>query len=90
MADNLWIFFDDQAFEQYAYFDNRDPALFSEGTWQLSDGADFDLKAEKTDYGQITITRTKKFQPGTGYADYASEHTYDLKTLGYEQIVFVR
>ena len=88
-VDCIWLYYSDHSFEQYAYMDHFHPTLFSEGTWSLSEGADFDLLSEKEDYGQLTLIRTKKLQDGIGYAAYSSEHTYDLKTLGYKQIAYI-
>ena len=85
MLDTYWIFYDDMTFEQYACL-GSDPVLFSEGTYSLSEGADFRYE-EETDFGDITITRTKKFQEGLNYADYTSEHTYDLNSLGFSLLV---
>ena len=89
MVDSIWLYYDDQSFEQYAYLDDLHPTRFSEGYWKINNGTDLDLGAEKENDVQITLTRTKKMQDGR-YAAYASEHTYELKTLGYEQIVYVR
>ena len=84
--DTYWIYYDDMTFAQYACIDN-DPTLFSEGTYALSDGADFRFDEDEEDCGKITITRTKKYQENRGYVDYASEHTYDLNTLGLSLLI---
>lgn len=86
LLDTYWIFFDDMTFEQYAC-PGSDPVLFSEGTYSLSDKAGFKYDADKTDFGKITISRTKKLQPGLKYADYTSSHTYNLNTLGFSLLV---
>ena len=89
MVDSLWLYYGDQSFEQYAYLDYMHPTLFSEGYWKIDNGTDLYLGTEKENDVIITLTRTKKLQDGS-YMAYASEHTYELKTLGYEQIVYVK
>ncbi len=89
MVDSLWLYYGDQSFEQYAYLDNMHPTLFSEGYWKIDNGTDLYLGTEKENDVIITLTHTKKLQDGS-YMAYASEHTYELKTLGYEQIVYVK
>ena len=86
LIDTYWIFYDDMTFNQYAC-SASDPILFSEGTYSLSDGADFDYSENKKDYGKITITRSKKLKPGFNYANHVSSHTYALNTLGFELLV---
>lgn len=89
MVDSLWLYYGDQSFEQYAYLDYMHPTLFSEGYWKIDNGTDLYLGTEQENDVIITLTRTKKLQDGS-YVAYASEHTYELKTLGYEQIVYVK
>ena len=89
MVDSLWLYYGDQSFEQYAYLDYMHPTLFSEGYWKIYNGTDLYLGTEKENDVIITLTRTKKLQDGS-YMAYASEHTYELKTLGYEQIVYIK
>lgn len=89
MVDSLWLYYGDQSFEQYAYLDYMHPTLFSEGYWKIDNGTELYLGTEKENDVIITLTRTKKLQDGS-YMAYASEHTYELKTLGYEQIVYVK
>ena len=89
MVDSLWLYYGDQSFEQYAYLDYMHPTLFSEGYWKIDNGTDLYLGTEKENDVIITLTRTKKLQDGS-YMAYASEHTCELKTLGYEQIVYVK
>lgn len=89
MVDSLWLYYGDQSFEQYAYLDYMHPTLFSEGYWKIDNGTDLYLGTEKENDVIITLTRTKKLQDGN-YMAYASEHTYELKTLGYEQIVYIK
>ncbi len=89
MVDSLWFYYGDQSFEQYAYLDYMHPTLFSEGYWKIDNGTDLYLGTEKENDVIITLTRTKKLQDGS-YMAYASEHTYELKTLGYEQIVYIK
>ncbi len=86
LIDTYWIFYDDMTFTQYACPECY-PELFSEGTYSLSDGGNFDYSVNKKDYGKITINRTKKLQAGHTYADYVSSHTYKLHTLGFELLV---
>ena len=85
MLDTYWIYYSDMSFEQYACL-GSDPILFSEGTYRLSDGADFVFDPDTADWGTITITRTMKFQEGVNYAEYESEHTYELGSLGYSRL----
>ena len=89
MVDSLWLYYGDQSFEQYAYLDYMHPTLFSEGYWKIDNGTELYLGTEKENDVIITLTRTKKLQDGS-YMAYASEHTYELNTLGYEQIVYVK
>ena len=89
MVDSLWLYYGDQSFEQYAYLDYMHPTLFSEGYWKIDNGTELYLGTEKENDVIITLTRTKKLQDGS-YVAYASEHTYELNTLGYEQIVYVK
>ena len=80
MLNTVWIYFNDLHFEQYAFVDGA-MQLFSTGTYVLSDGADFDFEPDDKDAGDLTITRTKKYQAGKGLSDYSSTHTYALETL---------
>ena len=84
--DTIWIYFTDGSFVQYALIDDEH-VVFSEGNFALSEGADFLFEENEADYGTITISRTMKFQPGLNYSEYASEHSYGLKTLGFTQLV---
>ena len=85
MLDTYWFYYSDGSFEQYACI-GSDPILFSEGTYSLSEGANFLYVENETDCGTITITRTMKFQEGLNYAEYDSEHTYDLNSLGFARL----
>ncbi len=85
MLDTIWIYYEDGSFEQYATLENEQ-VLFSTGTYELSEGADFVYDNKEKDYGQITINRTKKLQPDKSLSDYDSSHTYDLNFLGFTQI----
>ena len=82
MLNTVWIYFNDLHFEQYAFVDGA-MQLFSTGNYMLSDGADFKFGPDDKDVGEITITRTKKYQAGKGLSDYSSTHTYELNTLGF-------
>ena len=82
MLNTVWIYYDDLHFEQYAFVDGA-MQLFSTGNYVLSDGADFEFGPNENNYGEITITRTKKYQAGKGLSDYSSTHTYALNTLGF-------
>jgi len=80
--DCIWVFYTDGTFEQFAEADDR-IVLFSTGTHQLADGADFIYEHPgEAGNGRITIRRTRKFT-SQGMIDYDSEHTYDLGTLGF-------
>ena len=63
MIDTEWFFYSDGTFEQYGEIDDQ-IVLFSTGTYELSDGADFVY--EDDDNGQITINRDQKYQAGSG------------------------
>lgn len=89
MLDTYWIFYSDMSFEQYACLGST-LLLFSEGSYSLSDGANFDFEPDATDCGSITITRTMKFQEGLNYAPYSSEHTYDFNSLGFAKLTPIR
>ena len=82
MLNTVWIYYKDLHFEQYAFVDGA-MQLFSTGNYKLSDGADFEFDPNDKNAGQITITRTKKYQAGKGLSDYSSTHTYELNTLGF-------
>ena len=82
MLNTVWIYYDDLHFEQYAFVDGA-MQLFSTGTYMLSEGADFDFDKDDKNAGDLTITRTKKYQAGKGLSDYSSTHTYALNTLGF-------
>ncbi|MBO5574116.1 MAG: hypothetical protein J5947_07740 [Clostridium sp.] len=80
--NTVWIYYKDLHFEQYAFVDGA-MQLFSTGNYELSDGAHFEFGPDDKDVGEITITRTKKYQAGKGLSDYSSTHTYELNTLGF-------
>ena len=82
MLNTVWIYFNDLHFEQYAFVDGA-MQLFSTGNYELSEGAHFEFGPDDKDVGEITITRTKKYQAGKGLSDYSSTHTYELNTLGF-------
>lgn len=82
MLNTVWIYYNDLHFEQYAFVDGA-MQLFSTGNYMLSDGADFKFGPDDKDVGEITITRTKKYQAGKGLSGYSSTHTYALNTLGF-------
>ena len=86
MIDSYWLYFDDSSFRQFACVLGS-PIPFSEGTYALADGSSFNYEEDESDFGQITITRTMKFQEGKNYAAYASEHTYELNTLGFSLLI---
>ena len=85
MLDTIWIYYEDGSFEQYATLENEQ-VLFSMGTYELSEGADFVYDKNEKAYGRITINRTKKLQQDMSLSDYESSHTYDLNFLGFTQI----
>lgn len=88
LIDTVWIYFDDETFEQYAEVD-KEMVLFSQGNYHFENGGNFIDGQEDPSKGQITIDRTKKYQYGKGLTDYSSHHTYDLYALGFK-CVFVR
>ncbi len=86
MLDTIWIYYDDMSFEQFALLDGH-MRLFSRGSYAFSDGGDFFYEEKASDCGDITITRSEKYQAGKGLSAYSSSHTYDLNSLGFEKIV---
>ena len=82
MLNTVWIYYKDLHFDQYAFVDGA-MQLFSTGNYELSEGDDFEFGPDDKDAGEITITRTKKYQAGKGLSDYSSTHTYGLNTLGF-------
>lgn len=85
MIDSVWVFYSDGTFEQFAEADGK-VLLFSTGTYDLLDGADFVYETPGASNGQIVIRRDKKLSSDQVLADYSSEHTYDLGTLGFVQL----
>ncbi len=81
--DTSWIYFSDGTFVQFAEF-NDTLLLFSNGTYALNEGGDF-IEEEGEDAVYLTIKRSQKYQNGA-LSGYSSEHTYNLGTLGFEQI----
>ena len=83
LIDTIWIYFDDETFEQYAEVD-KEMVLFSQGNYHFENGGNFIDGQKDSSKGQITIDRTKKYQYGKGLIDYSSHHTYDLYALGFK------
>ena len=88
MLDTFWVYYSDGTFEQFAEVEDKF-VLFSVGTYEFGENNDFHFEAGTPDKGIITIRRNKKYNAADGLADYESEHTYELGTLGYDR-VFVR
>lgn len=84
MLDSIWIYYTNGTFEQFADVDNS-ALLFSTGTYELLNEADFVYDNSDASNGQIIIRREKKLNVN-GLEDYQSEHTYDLGTLGFTQL----
>ena len=76
MLDSIWIYFTDGTFEQFADIDDS-ALLFSAGTYELLNEANFVYDNSDASNGQIIIRREKKLNVN-GLEDYQSEHTYDL------------
>lgn len=85
MLDNIWIYYTDGTFEQFAEVDDT-LVLFSTGTYEFPENSSFLYTVSDTVNGEIIIRRAQKYQAGTGLGEYDSEHIYDLKTLEYIQI----
>ena len=83
LIDTIWIYFDDETFEQYAEVD-KEMVLFSQGNYYFENDGNFIDGQKDSSKGQITIDRTKKYQYGKGLIDYSSHHTYDLYALGFK------
>lgn len=83
LIDTIWIYFDDETFEQYAEVD-KEMVLFSQGNYHFENDGNFIDGQKDSSKGQITIDRTKKYQYGKGLIDYSSHHTYDLYALGFK------
>ena len=84
MVSTVWIYYGDMTFDQYAEVDGEF-CLFSTGTYQLGDGADFIFEEDEEDCGSIEISSSMKYKPGEGLVPCDSFHTYQLNTLGFEQ-----
>lgn len=84
MLDSIWIYYSNGSFEQFADVDDS-VFLFSAGTYELLNEANFVYDNSDADNGQIIIRREKKLNPN-GLEDYQSERTYDLGTLGFTQL----
>ena len=89
MLDTIWIYYSDNTFDQFASVDDIIVPC-STGTYQMNDGGDFLYSLDESDFGEITINRTKKYIAGKGLIDYSSSHTYELNSLGFVQIVVVK
>ncbi|MBR0039018.1 MAG: hypothetical protein IJP71_03320 [Lachnospiraceae bacterium] len=83
LIDTIWIYFDDETFEQYAEVD-KEMVLFSLGNYHFVNDGNFIDGQKDSSKGQITIDRTKKYQYGKGLTDYSSHHTYDLSAIGFK------
>jgi len=88
MIDTEWIYYTDGTFEQYAEVNDR-IVLFSTGTYELAEGDDFVYEDGKENQCTITINRDKKYRAGKGLEEYTSSHTYDLGTLGFDQVLLI-
>ncbi len=73
--DTIWIYYNDNTFEQFAEHEDKLVA-FSNGNYE---------QVGEEVFSKITIIRTHKYQ-NEQLLDYSSEHTYDLGPLGFEQI----
>ena len=82
--DSIWVYYTNGIFEQFAEVDDS-VLLFSAGTYELLNDANFVYEDSGTGNGQIIIRREKKLS-SNGLEDYQSEHTYDLGTLGFTQL----
>lgn len=83
--DSIWVYYTDGTFEQFAEMDDR-VLLFSSGSYELPGNADFISGNRDGEKEEIVIRREKKYAAGKGLADYQSEHTYELGTLGFTQL----
>ena len=81
--DTIWIYYSDGTFEQFVELDDE-IALFSMGTYALTEGGDFVFEDNES-VVNITIRRSHKFRGGL-LEEYLSEHTYDLGSLGFDQL----
>ena len=84
MLDSIWIYYTNGTFEQFADIDGS-VLLFSAGTYELLNEANFVYENTDSGNGQIIIRREKKLS-ANGLESYQSEHTYDLGTLGFTQL----
>ena len=84
MLDSIWIYFTNGTFEQFADVDDS-VRLFSAGTYELLNEANFVYENSDAGNGQIVIRREKKLN-ANGLEDYQSERIYDLGTLGFTQL----
>ena len=75
----IWFYYDDGSFQQYAVLDGRENVLFSCGDYSVTDGVFRESSV-------LTIHRTKKYQDGTGLADYDSLHDYPIDELGFIRV----
>ncbi|MBQ6602699.1 MAG: transporter substrate-binding domain-containing protein [Eubacterium sp.] len=75
----IWFYYDDGSFQQYAILNDEEQVLFSSGEYSVT-------KDEFMNESLLTIHRTKKYQDGTGLADYDSTHDYVIGELGFIRI----
>ncbi len=81
--DTMWIYYTDGTFEQFVEHDDT-VILFSKGAYSLT-GGDFVYEDGEKDFGDITIKREMKYVGGK-LTSYSSVHTYDLGSLGFDQL----
>ena len=74
MLDTVLFFYSDGTFDQFIEKDDR-LVLYGQGTYEMPEGSDF---------GKVTISFTQK-DP----AEPVSPTTYDLKALGFDQMVAI-
>ena len=89
LIDTVWIYYDDNTFEQYAEVDDE-LVFFSQGVYHFEDDGGFVVGLTNPDKDQLVLNRNKKYQYGQGVVDYSSLHTYDLYSLGFDPIYLAR
>ena len=75
----MWFYYDDGSFQQYAILSDSEQVLFSSGEYSVTDD-------EFMNRSVLTIHRTRKYQDGTGLAEYDSTHDYVIGELDFIRV----
>lgn len=79
LLSTLWLYYDNETFQQYSVLPDYEVALFSTGDYSIR--GDFSV-ADSI----LTIHRTQKYADDTGLAAYDSTHKYIMGELGFVRL----